>query len=63
MLIGYTKMHRIMEYVGHEAKTIQVDIYVHDEYKITDSSINKALMIAMNYLMENMETEEEESAE
>lgn len=56
-------MRRKMEYVGNEGKTIQADIYVHDDYKISDSAINKALMIAMNYLMENMETEDKESAE
>lgn len=56
-------MHRIMEYMGHEGKTIQVDIYAHDDYKISDPVINKSLMIAMNYLMENMETDNEESAE
>lgn len=56
-------MHRKMKYIGNEGKTIQVDVYAHDEYKISESAINKALMIAMNYLTENMETEEEESAE
>lgn len=55
-------MHRKMKYVGNEGNIIQVDIYAHD-YKISDSAINKALMIAMNYLMENMETEDVESAE
>lgn len=56
-------MIRKMEYVGHEGKTIKVDIYAHDEYKITDSTINKSLMIAMNYLLENMETGDQESAD
>lgn len=51
-------MRREIEYVGNEGKTIQADIYAHDDYKISDSAINKALMIAMNYLMENMETDE-----
>lgn len=55
-------MNRIIEYTGHDGKTIQIDIYAHNDYKISDSVINKSLMIAMNYLIENMETEEEESA-
>lgn len=38
-------------------------IYAHDDYKISDSVINKALMITINYLMENMETEDEEEPE
>lgn len=52
-----------MNYIGNEGKTIQVDIYAHDDYKIFDSVISKALMIAMNYLMENMKAENKESAE
>ena len=56
-------MHREMDYIGHEGKTIQIDIYAHEYYKISDSVINKALMIAMNYLIENMETDKHESAE
>lgn len=30
---------------------------------LNDKAINKALMIAMNYLMENMKTEDQESAD
>ena len=56
-------MHRKMKYVGNEGKIIQADIYVHGDYKISEPVINKALMIAMNYLTENMETEDQESAE
>lgn len=56
-------MFRKMEYADHDGKIINVVIYAHDEYKISDPVINKALMIAMNYLMENMETEYQESAE
>lgn len=56
-------MHRIMKYMGHDGKTIQVDIYAHDDYKISDSVINKSLMIAMNYLIENMQTDKEEAPE
>ena len=40
-----------------------VEIVLIDDVKIPESVINKALMIAMNYLIENMETEDQESAE
>lgn len=53
-------MIRKMEYIGHDGNIIRAEIHAHD-YKISDSVINKALMIAMNYLMENMETEDEET--
>lgn len=56
-------MIRKMEYIGHDGKIINAEIQAHDDYKISDSVINKALMIAMNYLMENLETKEQESAE
>lgn len=52
-----------MGYIDHEGKSVQIDIYARDDYKIPEQSINKALMIAMNYLIENMETKEHESAE
>lgn len=56
-------MIRKMEYIGHEGNIISTEIHAHDEYKIAESVINKALMIAMNYLMENMETEDKEDQE
>lgn len=56
-------MIRKMEYIGHDGKIINAEIQAHDYFKISDSVINKALMIAMNYLMENMETEDKESVE
>lgn len=52
-------MIRKMEYLDDDLNIIRIEIRVHDVYTIPDSVINKALMIAMNYLMENMETEEE----
>lgn len=52
-----------LKYCNHELKVLGICINVQDCYKISDSAINKALMIAMNYLMENMETEDKESAE
>lgn len=56
-------MVRDIKYVGENFKTILVSVKVEEGFKIADSVINKSLMIVMNYLMENMETEEEESAE
>lgn len=56
-------MIRIIDYVGPGNNVIQVEIQAHDDYKIPELVINKALMIAMNYLIENMETDKEESAE
>lgn len=56
-------MLRKMDYIDNEGKTIQIDIYARDDYKIPEQTINKALMITMNYLIENMETDKNESAE
>lgn len=39
-----------------------VEIAVYDDVKIPESAINKALMIAMNYLIENMETDKQEES-
>lgn len=55
-------MQRVINYDD----VIAVKIHVYDEYhnvNIPESAVNKALMIAMNYLIENMETDKEESAE
>lgn len=37
---------------------ISVEIHTFDSVKIPESAINKALMIAMNYLLENLESTE-----
>ena len=42
---------------------VTVEIETTDNVKIPESAINKALMIAMNYLLENLETPEQKSAE
>lgn len=55
-------MIRKMEYIGHDGKIINAEIQAHDDYKISEPVINKALMIAMNYIIENVETEDQESA-
>lgn len=52
-------MYRSISYCNE----VSVEISVSDIAKIPEAAINKALMIAMNYLIENMETEEHESAE
>lgn len=56
-------MMRDVKFVNENSKTICISVKVEEGFKITDSVINKALMIAMNYLMENMETEDKESVE
>lgn len=52
-----------LKYCNHNLQTITVSISSQEDYKITESVINKALLIAMNYLIENMEPTEQESAE
>lgn len=56
-------MIRNIEYVGHGYNVIHVEIQAHDEYKIPEAAINKALMIAINYLFENMETTDQKEPE
>ena len=57
-------MHRVINYLfnGYQ-NSVSVEITVSEDLKIPGQTINKALMIAMNYLIENMETEDQESAE
>lgn len=43
--------------------TISIDVILSDDVKIPEAAVNKALMITMNYLIENMETEDQESAD
>lgn len=47
---------------GYES-SISLKVILSDEVKIPEQAINKALIIAMNYLIENIETDKEESAE
>lgn len=42
---------------------LQVEIAFSDGVKIPEETINKALMIAMNYLIENRETDKEKAPE
>lgn len=51
-LDGYSRIH-----------DLQIEIVFSDKVKISEQTVNKALMIAMNYLIENMEIDEQESAE
>lgn len=57
-------MHRIIKYLfnGYQ-NSVSVEIAVSDDLKIAESTINKALMIAMNYLIENMESDKQEEPE
>ena len=57
-------MHRIINYSldGYQ-KTVSVELSITDSAQIPEQAINKALMIAMNYLIENMETEAQEEPE
>jgi hypothetical protein len=41
---------------------INIEIMLSEQVKIPGQVINKALMIAMNYLLENLETTDQESA-
>ena len=54
--------HTIKYSLNGYSTDLTVEIMLSDQVKIPEPSINKSLMIAMNYLMENMETEEQESA-
>lgn len=55
-------MIRKVEWYGKNGQYINVSI--ESRYTLlNDKAVNKALMIAMNYLMENMETEDKESAD
>ena len=55
-------MYCNLEYIGQGLGDIVISITASDYYNIHESVTTKALMIAMNYLMDNIETEEQESA-
>lgn len=42
---------------------LSVEVKMNDNVKIEDRALNKALMIAVNYLIENITIDEQESAE
>ena len=56
-------MMRDVKFVNENFKTICISVKVEEGFKIADSVINKALIIAMNYLIESLEPTEQESAE
>ena len=58
--MAYRKTSLTLEKYNND---ITVEIGLYENSKIPESAINKALMIAMNYLLENMETDKQESAE
>jgi hypothetical protein len=56
--------HRTINYsINGYFSDLTIEIVLSEKVKISDEAVNKSLMIAMNYLIENMETEETESAE
>lgn len=57
-------MHRIINYSfdGYQ-KVVSVELSIADSVQIPEQTINKALMIAMNYLLENMETDKQKEPE
>lgn len=57
-------MHRIINYSfdGYQ-KAVSVELSIADSVQIPEQTINKALMIAMNYLLENMETDKQKEPE
>lgn len=44
-------------------RDLVIEIAFSDNVKISEQTLNKALMIAMNYLLENMETDNEKAPE
>lgn len=44
------------------SRDLAIEIAFSDNVKLSEQTVNKALMIAMNYLLENMEIHEQESA-
>lgn len=55
--------YRVISYGKDYCKDATVEIATNDNVKIPEVAINKALMIAMNYLIENMETDKQEEPE
>lgn len=45
------------------SRDLQIEIAFSDNVKISEQTVNKALMIATNYLLENMETDKLENME
>lgn len=56
-------MVRRINYSIESYENINVEICLSEDLKISEQTINKSLMIAMNYLLENLETTDQESAE
>lgn len=57
------KQYRINYSCGDYISDMAVEIVLNDGVKMPEQAINKALMIAMNYLIENMETEAQKEPE
>lgn len=52
-------VHRVIDYDN----VISIELHMCDYVNIPESAINKALMIAMNYLLENMEIDKQKEPE
>ena len=51
--------HNINYTINGYSNDISVEVSLSDKVKIQDETINKALIVTMNYLLDNMETTEE----
>lgn len=56
-------IYKINYSIGAYTNDITVEVRSSNKVKIPDETFNKALIVAMNYLLDNMETTEQESAE
>lgn len=56
-------MIRDMKYVDENFKTLCISVKTDGNFKISEPVVIKALMISMNYIVENMKKEDEESVE
>ena len=55
---------RLIDYsLDGYCRDIKVEILLSANVKISEQTVNKALMIAMNYLIENTETDKQEEPE
>ena len=56
-------LHKINYSINGYTNDITVEVRLSNKVKIPDETINKVLIVAIHHLMDNMETNEQESAE
>ena len=56
-------VHKINYSFSGYTNDITVEVRLSDKVKIPDETINKVLIVAIHHIMDNMETNEQESAE